>query len=340
MSLRVAVVGCGAVAQAHLPVLESHPGCELAAVVDRDLARARDVARAHGVATAAGDFAEVVGDVDAAVLCLPHHLHAPVAVACLERGLHVLVEKPMAMTAAECDAMIAAARKASRVLAVGMLRRFYAGSQVVKNVLERGLLGRIESFEVREGFVYDWPVASDFMFRRETGGGVLADTGAHVLDMLLWWLGEVESFEYRDDALGGVEADCELRLVLRGGARGLVELSRTRALPNRWILRGSGGELELQTKFDPELRLRLEGSPHALLGHALRDGLEREDPLGVFRRQLDDFVEAARTGREPFVGGAEARRAVALIEACHAQRRPLERAWESWEPPPLAGGRS
>lgn len=341
--MRVAVVGCGAVAHAHLPVIAGHPGAELVAVVDRDRERARGVAESYGAGTAAGDLGEVQAGLDAAVLCLPHHLHAPLAIACLERGLHVLVEKPMALTDAECAAMIAAAGRASRVLAVGMLRRFYAASQAVKHILERGLLGRVESFEVREGFVYDWPVVSDFMFRRETGGGVLADTGAHVLDLVLWWLGDVERFEYRDDAAGGVEADCELALTLRSGARGVVELSRTRALQNHWILRGSEGELELETKIDPELRWRVGGLVHVLAGHVLREG-QHEDPAGCFRRQFDDFVGAARDGREPLVGGGEARRAVALIEACHAARRPLERPWESWTPPVtdgagVAGGR-
>jgi len=60
------------------------------------------------------------------------------------------------------------------------------------------------------GYRSFWKVASDFMFRKEAGGGVLADTGAHLLDLLLWWLGDYESVEYCDDAVGGVEADCEL----------------------------------------------------------------------------------------------------------------------------------
>ena len=63
------------------------------------------------------------------------------------------------------------------------------GARFVKRLLDNGVLGDIRRFDIREGFVYEWPVTSDFMFRREAGGGVLADTGAHVLDMALWLLG-------------------------------------------------------------------------------------------------------------------------------------------------------
>ena len=71
--------------------------------------------------------------------------------------------------------------------------------------------------------MYSWPVASDFMFRKDAGGGVLADTGAHVLDTVLWWLGDWDKVEYHDDAHGGVEADCLLKLTMKSGAVGTVE---------------------------------------------------------------------------------------------------------------------
>ncbi len=113
--------------------------------------------------------------------------------------------------------------------------------------------------DIQEGMIYDWPVASDFMFRRDMGGGVLADTGAHVLDLLMYWLGDHASVEYKDDAAGGVEADCELRLTMASGAKGVVRLSRTRNLRNTWILEGERGTLEVSRRFDASFRWTLKG---------------------------------------------------------------------------------
>ncbi len=178
----------------------------------------------------------------------------------------MLVEKPMALTAAECDAMIAAAEEGGAVLAVGLMRRFLRSTRFVRHAVQTGLLGRIRRFDVREGIVYNWPVASDFFFRKETaGGGVLIDTGAHTLDSLLWWLGDVRSLDYFDDNYGGVEADCLLQLQMESGATGVVELSRTRKLRNTAIIEGDRASIEVDW-----WRIRL--TPRETGTHARRAG--------------------------------------------------------------------
>ena len=322
----LAIVGCGAVARLHLMVLDKLQRVETTYFVDKVEARAREIADERG-AKALSDYRDVLGKVDAAIVALPHHLHAPVACDLLRSGVHVLVEKPMAMTVAECDAMIEAAESSGAVLAVGVARRFYDASYIVKRVLESDLLGPLESFSVIEGAVYSWPVVSDFMFRRDSGGGVLADTGAHVLDRLLYWLGDFESVEYFDDARGGVEADCLLRLTMKSGARGTVELSRTRDLENIWCIRGQRGELQVETKFDPLIRLRVDGHAFALGERVLRDDGSNEDPLDCFCRSLENFVDAFVEGRAPLASGREGRRSVELIQACYASRQALVMPW-------------
>jgi predicted dehydrogenase len=234
----------------------------------------------------------------------------------------------MALSTAECDAMIAAAAKGKATLAVGHLRRFFHSSRFVKRAIELELLGPITGFDAREGTIYSWPAASDFTFRKESGGGVLSDQGAHTLDTLLWWLGEPESVEYRDDAEGGVEADCEIRLRMKNGAQGVVELSRTRELRGTVILHGERGSLEIESKFDSDVQLRLPGEDTYLDGRTLRTDEPAEDVNDIFRRQLADFIGAIRQGRDPVVSGTEARRAVACLEACRAVRQPLELPWQ------------
>jgi len=328
--VRLAVVGCGAVAQIHhLPAIAVSGRVEAAVLVDADEKRARALADRFGVPEVATDFRDLPGRVEAAVVALPNSLHAPVSIELLRRGVHVLVEKPMATTVRECDEMIAAAGAGRTVLAVGLDFRFFDASLFVRNLLRDGLLGEIRRFDLRQGVIPRWPFATDFLLKKEmAGGGVLADFGVHVLDLLLWWLGDWTEVEYRDDALGGVESDCEMRLTLGSGLTGTVEISRTRNLRNTCIFEGERATLEAGIwDSDPEIRLSIADREVALAGHARREGGSGLNFADVFVRQIDDFARAIRRGREPFVPGSEGRRSLALIEACYERRRPLVLPW-------------
>ncbi len=212
--LRLALIGCGAITTLqHLPALRRIDSAEVVAVVDQDLERARATARQFGVPHAAARLADVEPTLDAVLVATPNHLHAPIALEALRRGLDVLVEKPMALDLAEAQAMVAEARARGRVLAVGLEFRFAPGNQAIRDLLAAGTLGRLERFELRQGVIPRWPFASDYVLRRETaGGGVLFDYGAHLLDLLFYWLGEPSSVRYRDDARGGLESNAEVEL--------------------------------------------------------------------------------------------------------------------------------
>jgi predicted dehydrogenase len=349
-TFQLAVIGCGAVSQAlHLPAIAATPSVRAVALVDRELSRARALADRWGVPVATADLSSVSERIDGAVVALPNHLHAPVSCELLRRGIHVLVEKPMAPTAEACDAMIAAAEQGGAVLAVGHEFRFFASTELVRRLLAEGLIGEVRELDLRQGVVTRWPFASDFVLRRESaGGGVLVDFGVHVLDLLMHWLGDWREVACADDARGGPESDCELALTLASGARGVVEVSRTRSLRNSCRLVGDRGELEVGIwDADPEVTVRLRGAggggvEAGLPGWSGRARAEEAGGAttfpGAFQLQLADFVAAAREGREPRVPGREGRRAVALVEACYARRRPLDLPWD--EPAELAAWRA
>jgi predicted dehydrogenase len=269
-------------------------------------------------------------DIAAAIVALPNHLHARVSVDLLSSGIHLLVEKPMALSVAECDAMVKAAEAGRAVLAVGLPRRFLHAARFAKWAIRSGLLGKIVSFDIRDGYLFNWPLASDFFFKKETaGGGVLIDTGAHTLDQLLWWLGDVESFEYYDDNSGGVESDCELHIALKSGAQGIVELSRTRTLRNTAVIRGERAEIEVGL-IKNTLRLTFTGSPLQVVGQgALSDGLAgtQQNQVDLMVAEHDDFLQAIRTGRPPEVDAAEASRCIEWIQKCYQERRALRLPW-------------
>jgi predicted dehydrogenase len=340
--IRLAVLGCGAVAQIHhLPAISASESAEAAVVVDADAERARTVAGRFGVPESATDCHQILDRIEAAVLCLPNSLHAPVAVDLLRRGVHVLVEKPMALSGREAGEMIAAAEAGGAVLAVGLDFRFFDSTRFVRDFLASGFLGGLRSFDLRQGVIPRWPFATDFLLRKETaGGGVLADFGVHVLDLLLVWLGEWVSVDYRDDARGGIESDCEMRLTMKSGLQGTVEISRTRNLRNTCIFEGERATLEVGIwDPDPSIVLRTGGADLSLSGQARRKDGPALTFQDVFVRQIDDFAAAIREKREPLVPGREGRRSLDLIEACYAARQPMEMPWD--EPAELAGwGRS
>jgi predicted dehydrogenase len=322
--LRLAIIGCGAVTElGHLPAAVKCSGVTVTLLVDKNIKEARKLADQYNIAAVSDDFAAVIANADAAIVAVPHHLHSLFACELLRQGVAVLIEKPMALSTAECRDMISAAANNGVVLTVGMTRRMVRATRLVRHLLQSGVLGHIRRFDVREGTPYRWPVKSDFFFRKETaGGGVLIDTGAHTLDQVLWWLGSAKEVEYFDDCLGGVEADCKILINLNSGASGTIELSRTRQLRNTAIIEGEKGRLEVRL-HDNGIRLTV-GDDQFDLSENLKQSF-----VDLFVSQLDHFVGAVRGLQPPEVSPEDAMAVIDLIERCYAKRRPLELPWIS-----------
>lgn len=326
--LRLAVVGCGAIAERILiPVTSLSGKVDITVMVDKMLPRARQIAEKYNVPEVTDDYREIIGKVDAAIIALPHYMHAPVSTDLLRSGINVLVEKPMALKASDCDEMIKAASDSGSVLAVRMDYHFCSAFRFIKQIIENGLLGNIQSFDLRQGFVYGWSVVDISMLQKGTGGGVLTGIGPHVLDIILWWLGDFESVEYYDDAAGGIEADCEIHLKLKSGVTGVVELSRTRNLRNSYIINGDKCMLEVGSGYNPLIRLTTRNEDSILTGQVKSSGFDENSGKDWYRRQLDDFIDSIIYHREPFVSGQEGKRVIELIEACNAVKQQLRLPW-------------
>jgi predicted dehydrogenase len=327
--VKLAVVGCGAAAKIlHLPAIARSERVVAAVLVDQSPERAGKLGLKYAVPAVLEDYRKIGDRADAAIVALPNHLHGPVTIDLLRQGIHVLVEKPMALNTSDCDAMTQAAEASGATLAVGMEFRFFSSSRFVKQLVREGWIGRVTGFDLRLGIIFDWPVESDHLLHKsESGGGVLMDFGVHVLDLLLWWLGDYRSVIYFDDAAGGVESNCELHLEMQAGARGVVELSRTRNLRNTCVLRGERGVLEVSL-WTPEVDIHLKSrDDRTVLSGRISRGDGASTLVDAFQNEIEDFAEAIRASREPFVPGHEARRAIGLVDDCYAGRRPLRQPW-------------
>lgn len=327
--IKLGIIGCGKVTETfHLPVAALSDAFDVVALVDKCLPQTRSLADEYQIPIVEDDYKNIINKIDAAIVALPHHLHADIGLELLQNGIHVLVEKPMALKKVECDRMNKTARNMGTILSVGLLRRYYEASAFVKNLLDNQMLGNILTFDIREGNIFNWNSSSDFMFRKFAGGGVMADTGAHALDTILWWLGDYEEVTYFDDAMGGVEANAEIHLLMQNGARGIVELSRTRSLRNTYIIRGELGSLEIGLGVNPNVKLYAGSSESHLKGQIFKSTMDKNNK-DVFKRQLEDFAHAIINHKAPFVTGTEGRRSVELIETCYALKQPLKEPWIS-----------
>src|ERR1700686_4479712 len=257
--IRLAILGCGAITRSeHIPAVSAHPGVHLMALVDTDLARANALIQNRGLSCkAVADYREVLGQGDAVINALPNHLHVSSNMDCLRAGVHVLCEKPLAITAAEARSCTEFAEEKKLVLAVGMNRRFAASHPLFKSIIEEGLLGSIQDYDFQSGGAFYWRSASGFYFdRAKAGGGALVDFGVHMLDSVIDWFGPVTAFDYQDDDWGsGIEANLFLDVKHTGpvgDVPGHLRLSRTFQLKNRLLVRGTNANAEISVQ-DPEV---------------------------------------------------------------------------------------
>ena len=329
--IRVACLGCGAVTQkSHLPALRKRRDVRVTHFVDINEASAREAAGDDPDAIVSTDAKDLLGNVDAVVVALPHHLHEALSVPLLEAGIHGFIEKPMALTAASCDRMLAAAASGGATIMVGLARRWFDSHRMLHRLLEREVLGPLRGFRIEEGAPYGWPVSSGFMFdKAQAGGGVLFDSGAHVVDALLWWFGDLDILDVEDDARGGIEAESFVRMRTQDGVEGTMLLSRTRLLDNAIVIEGERGTLRMGI-FDGKMRMTWgEGVP-PLIGEAMPD----QGATHVFEAQMDAWIRALDGGVRPPVSGEVGRASVAWIEQCYARSK--SRDLHVWERAPDA----
>ena len=330
----VAISGCGAVAQLYyapaLQALEKAGWLQVGALHDPVPAMRKVMKQFFPSALEAEQYPDLHEDVDLVILASPPWNHAEQAIELLRAGKSVLCEKPLTTTVAQAQAMIEAAAASSGVLAAGMLRRFFPATQMIREMLAANAIGDITSFDIQEGDVFRWPVASAAYFdKRKGGGGVLRDIGAHALDLMVWWLGEPVDTSYEDDAMGGIEVNCRLRCRFASGFSGQVRLSRDCTLANRYTVHGSHGWLSWQVNETNRLRAGFGASEHTLnaaLEHASGPAADFEH---CFIRQICNVIAAMRRAEPLRVSAVEVLPSLRLIEHCYAHRQAMPMPWLS-----------
>ena len=304
----------------HVGAME-RAGLAPVALIDPDPARRALLGRPWPGITLASTPDEVMDRFDAVIVAVPDVLHRPLVIELLEAGKDVLVEKPMAGTRADADAMVATAETSGRMLAVAQVRRHLAVKPWAFEVIRSGALGPISQVVASDGGRDDW-IATGPGYVDQALGGVIASSGVYTIDLLAWWFGPLEVRSCTDDARGWQEADATIELAA-GDVPIHFELSRIRSKRNTVRVEGERGVLEVALDhFQPRQLV------------AVPDGLdvapfaEVVDDLGVqFDRQLRAFRDAL-DGRWPptLATAADGALIAAVVEDCYACRT-LDEPW-------------
>ena len=347
--IKTAIIGCGKVGHMHAKALANMSIAELTAVYDSDFDRAKAYAEQYGV-LAFDSIEEMVKDagVQVAIVCTPHPLHKDSSLPALNAGANVLVEKPLASTLQDCDDIIETAAKNGLVVGTVSQRRFYRPCMRIRQAIDDGKLGqpvlgtvtmlgwRDEAYYNSDPWRGSW---------KHEGGGVLVNQAPHQLDLLLWYMGEIDTLygawanlnhpyievedtaiaviRFKSGALGNVVVSNSQNPALYGkvhifgsngatagvqtdgGAMFIAGMSSITEPPvnDLWTVQGEEDMLDVWKKQDSDFFNSIDAMTHY---HQL---------------QLEDFMEAIKTGKRPLVDYSAGRRTVELFSAIYRSNR-------------------
>lgn len=327
------IVGTGMIAAYHAQAIQQIPGARLVGVMGRSPDSVAKFAQTHAIAFSTTSLDALLARPDIHVVCIttPSGAHREPALAAIRAGKHVVIEKPLEITTARADDIIAAAETAGVRLAPIFQARFGSGAQAVKAALTAGRLGRL----VLASAAIKWHRSTAYYTGWKgtlalDGGGAVINQSIHGLDLLQWFAGlPTEIFAWKTRRVHtGIEAEDTACASVRfaDGALGTIEAT-TAAWPGwsrRIELCGETGSIcleddrivrwDFRTPAPGDDALRAAPTDNALGSGA---GAPNAISYEGHRRQIQDLVEALRDNRPPVIDGREGRKAVALVNALY-----------------------
>lgn len=337
--LRFAILGVGSIADFHHQAIldNAHLGAELVAVGHHDPDSAGDRGGRFGVPCLSSEEVLERDDVDVVCICTPSGQHAVQVLEAARAGKHALVEKPLAMTPGDADTMISACERAGVKLGVALQRRAEMPFRQVREAVEAGDLGDIMLGSVTVPYYRPQEYYDQASWRGtvDLDGGALMNQGIHLVDLLLWYMGDPVSVAATASTLGhDMEAEDVVGATLRfvSGAVATVTATTVAAPGFPHVIEVYGKEGGIQVEGETVRRWELTDRSARTVARP-KTGKENAAGAGVDPRGISgeghaeiyrDFINAVREDRPPLVNGREGRRSLAVVSKIYAsagQRR-------------------
>jgi len=347
--VKTGIIGCGKVSHTHARALQELHESEFTAVFSRSAEKAELFARQYGI-KGYSDLENMLesGGLEAVVVCTPHPFHAEPALKALNAGIHVLVEKPLASSLKDCDAMIAAAGASRCKLGTVSQRRWYDPVRRVRRAIENGKIGEpglgvVQMLGWRDRAYYDSdPWRGSWSME---GGGVLVNQAPHQLDLLQWFMGPIEEvfgyWENLNHPYIEVEDTAVAVIRFRNGGLGsiLVSNSQKPGIHGKVHVHGrNGASVGVQTDggamfiagmtkiSEPPVNdlWTVTGEEHLLESWKEQDSatFQSVDATTFYHKlQVQDFLNSIVEDRAPLISGEEGRKTVELFTALYLSNR-------------------
>ncbi|MFI5420717.1 MAG: Gfo/Idh/MocA family protein [Nitrososphaerales archaeon] len=343
--VRMGLIGAGIMGTyGHFPgYLEIPDKAKVVAVCDKNPKAVSNLVNKSG-AKGYSDYEEMVRDpeIDAVDICLPHNLHAPVALAALRAGKHVIVEKPFSINLAEADEVINTAKDKGLKLMTAENMRFVKAYDVAKRLVDEGEIGDICYVRGYTGGPNEEPTdPSNWKIKAaQAGGGTMMDDGIHIFYLVRWLVGEVKSVyatttKFRKSEISDVEDNAVGTLKFANGALGIFAFSTTNASPwtEEFQLYGTKGSISVDFLASNPLKVfstvRRSSDPSKWWGHygnvswdfPFIEHSTMEWVTGSMRREVQHFVNCILEDKQPLVTGEDGKRAVELCLKAYESAR-------------------
>jgi len=318
---RILISGLGGIAQvAHLPILSKLDNVEIVGVCDIDRSKARSIAAKYNVKNSFKDIDEMLDTVEAdcLVVTTPTSMHKDQAVKGLRKGLNLLVEKPLARNFEEASAVVDAAKKAKKLLMVGMNNRFRPEVMMQESFVSAGEIGEV--FYIKTGYLKKRSTAEKWSVKKtEAGGGVFMDLGIVILDIALWMMKfpkikSVSAVNF-NHSFKDVEDSSFVLLRFENGSVVSIETSWTLHRANDMFYCNVYGK-EGSTSMNP---LRIYKNMHDTLVNVTPVKIEK--PANLFKRtyeyELNNFINSVQTGKPSLSDGSESLDRMKIVDAIY-----------------------
>jgi len=298
MNLNIGIVGAGAISEiGYIPAIKQTRGILLRGLVDTNEKRLKYLRDKFNLQYYTVNLEKIIDKIDALIIATPPHTHQAIAKKAFGAGLNVLCEKPMANNSKECQKIIDFSKKAKKILAIGHAYRLLPDRQSLHSLL-RNKIKTIKEINIEQGAKASWPTKTGYSFRKGlVPGGVLFNEGLHSLDFIYWLLGYPKKIEYFDDSIGGLESNCQIRLVYNNSIRSKLRFSRTCSLSNTIKVILKNNIIQTSTNY----------ADFSI--------------VSLLQSQLQNFKKAIEGKENQMVSGDEASNIIKIIESCYCIKK-------------------